>query len=41
MTTLDALEAKAFENIVRKGENTGNQHFFLFPQCCLSYGRQI
>ena len=21
------------ENIVRKGENAGNQHFLLFPQC--------
>ena len=21
------------ENIVRKGENTGNQHFLLFPKC--------
>ena len=24
---------KPFENIVRKGENAGNQHFLLFPQC--------
>ena len=29
----------AFENIVRKGENAGNQHFLLFPQCFLSYER--
>ena len=21
------------ENIVKKGENAGNQHFLLFPQC--------
>ena len=21
------------QNIVRKGENAGNQHFLLFPQC--------
>ena len=21
------------ENIVRKGENVGDQHFLLFPQC--------
>ena len=21
------------ENIVEKGENAGNQHFLLFPQC--------
>ena len=24
------------ENTVRKGENAGNQHFLLFPQCFLS-----
>ena len=29
------LERKAFENIVGKGENAGNQHFLLFPQCFL------
>ena len=29
---LTALNKKAFENIVRKGENVGNQHFLLFPQ---------
>ena len=23
------------ENIVRKGENAGNRHFFLYPQCFL------
>ena len=23
----------AIENIVEKGENAGNQHFLLFPQC--------
>ena len=23
------------ENIVEKGENAGNQHFLLFPQCVL------
>ena len=23
------------ENIVEKGENAGNQHFLLFPQCFL------
>ena len=28
-------EKKAFENIARKGENAGNQHFLLFPQCFL------
>ena len=31
----------AFENIVGIGENAGYQHFLLFPQCFLSYGRQI
>ena len=30
---LPPLEKKAFENIVRKGENAGNQHFLLSPQC--------
>ena len=29
------LKEKAFENILGKGENAGNQHFFLFPQCFL------
>ena len=31
---------KAFENIVGKGENDGNQHFFLFPQCYLPFPKQ-
>ena len=26
-----------FENFVGKGENAGNQHFLLFPQCFLTY----
>ena len=26
-------EKEAFENIVGKGENAGNQHFLLFTQC--------
>ena len=30
---LTTLNKKPFENIVEKGENAGNQHFFLFPQC--------
>ena len=29
------------ENIVEKGENAGNQHFLLFPQCFLSFQKQI
>ena len=28
------------ENTVGKGENTGNQHFLLFPQCFLLYQRE-
>ena len=35
------LEKKAFENIVEKGENAGNQHFLLFPQCFLLFPTQI
>ena len=27
------LKRKAFENIVGKEENAGNQHFLLSPQC--------
>ena len=30
-----------FENIVRKGENAGNQHFLLFPQCFLTFPKEI
>ena len=29
------LKKNPFENIVGKGENAGNQHFLLFPQCFL------
>ena len=32
MTTFDALKEKAFENVVGKKENAGNQHFLLFLQ---------
>ena len=38
---LTTLQNKAFENIVRKGENVGNQHFLLFPQSFLLLQRQI
>ena len=33
--TFNDLEVERFlkENIVEKGENAGNQHFLLFPQC--------
>ena len=34
------LDKKPFENIVKKGENTGNQHLILFPQCFQPYQRQ-
>ena len=27
------FQKPAFVNIVRKGENADNQHFFLFPYC--------
>ena len=30
-----------FENIVGKGENAGNQHFPLFPQCFIPFPEQI
>ena len=32
---LSTLKEKVLENIVRKGENVGNQHFLLSPQCFL------
>ena len=32
---LTTLRRNLFENIVGKGENAGNQHFLLFPQCFL------
>ena len=32
---------KAFEDIVGKGENAGNQHFLLFSKCFLSYERRV
>ena len=35
------LEKKALESIVEKGENTGNQHFLLFPQCFLLFPKPI
>ena len=33
------FEEWAFENIVGKGENAGNQHFLHFPKCFLPYRR--
>ena len=35
------LRKRPFENIVGKGENAGNQHFLLFPQCFLPFPNQI
>ena len=32
---------ESFENIMGKGENAGNQHFLLFPQCFLPFPKQI
>ena len=29
------MEMKALENIIEKGENGGNKHDFIFPQCFL------
>ena len=34
------LKKMAFENIMGKGENAGNQHFLLFPQCFLLFPTQ-
>ena len=39
--TLNDPEKKPFENIVGKGENAGNQHFLLFPQCSLPIPKRI
>ena len=38
--TKTTLSKKLFENIMRKGENVGNQHFLLFAQCFQYYRRQ-
>ena len=35
------VREKPFENTAGKGENAGNQHFLLFPQCFLPYQRKI
>ena len=37
---LMTLGEKPLENIIRKGENAGNQ-YFLFPQCFLPFPKQI
>ena len=38
---LMTLWNKSFENTVGKGENAGNQHFFLSPHCFLPFPKQI
>ena len=38
---LTYLRKEAFENILGKGENAGNQHFLLFPKCFLPSPTQI
>ena len=40
-TILTTLFKNPFENIVGKGENAGNQHFLLFPQCFLPFPNEI
>ena len=36
---LTILGKKPLESIVGKGENSGNQHFLLFPQSLLNVGK--
>ena len=38
---LTTIKKKLFENTVGKGENAGNQHFLLFPQCFLPIPEKI
>ena len=38
---LTTLRKEAFENILGKGENAGNQHFLLFPKMFLPFPKQI
>ena len=38
---LTTLKKKPFENNVGNGENAGNQHFLLFPQCFLPIPKRI
>ena len=35
------FQEKSFENIMEKGENAGNQHFLLFPQCFLPFWKPM
>ena len=41
MTTSFDPEERPYENIVGKGENAGDQHFLLCPECFLCYARHI
>ena len=36
----DLASLRLLKTLFGKGENAGNQHFLLFPQCFLSYRRQ-
>ena len=38
--TFNDPKEKTFKNIEGKGENAGNQHFLLFPQCFLPFRKQ-
>ena len=39
MPTFNDPEKKPFENNMRKGENAGNRHFLLVPQCFTTHPR--
>ena len=39
--TFKTIRRKAFENVVGKEENAGNQNFLLFPQCFLPFQPKI
>ena len=36
-----SMHKKLLENIMRKGENAGNQHFLPYSQCLLPFSKQI
>ena len=40
-SSFNNFEKETFENIMGKGENAGDQHFLLYPQCFLPDGSQI
>ena len=40
-TFKDSEKVEAFENILGKGENAGDQHFLLFPKCFVCNPKQI